>query len=580
MGLMDFMNTTFGQTPMETEPSVLRLDEGEEVISAPAPVPEAGPSPYAAIEEYGVPEMIPRIPDSVANYDMNSVPGANLPVEPQPSFGDVLSGLGSLLVNPDRENYKREEVAPELYIPTQEEAIAGERTDEGVSVQLQDFHPDRVNRNPVPQLMENIGEALGAGGESQFGDMSSKDIMEGKEPEVVEPTPNPHARNIPTEDEMIVVKETADNVRNDPPPEAETGVNPAVVDQVAEEDPKGLSKAMTWMNDLFGITGKDLTRFAVLYAGSRVAGYGHGDSMGWAFGTAMKNVDTRAQYSQKLVEGGKYTPASIAEFKRTGDPSVLKASKGSTGPKSVDWTKPARTKDGKMVYPTTLKDGSKVYMTRTGEQYIGPTSDIADPETSRDLIDEYSPNAQSIIESVVEVEGGFKPDSKGRGGNPMWKVSAEGSGGRAMEIIVGKLDQLGLDIPPNSAYFTSIIEAATREAWNDAKFGTVVTDLQPYIESQFNYYASDKNWAKDLAVQGEKLDTKEWIDIKSRMMDTSDPRIQEAFKNHDTSAVIDAIMSVYHEEFMNLSDEEKAQYVKSDGKGSSGFHAFMKHKLY
>lgn len=582
MGLMDFMNTAFGQTPMEEEPSVMRLAEGEEVISGPSPVQNVGdvPSPYADIEAYGVPEMMPRIPDSVANYDLNSMPGANLPVETQPTFSDVLGGLGKLLTNPDRENYKREEVAPELYIPTQEEAIAGERTGEGVSVQATDPVVDRVNRNPVPELMKGIGEALSAGGQSQFGDMSSKDVMEGKEPEVVEPTPNPHERNIPTEDEMIIVKDTTDKVREDPPDEAETGVNPAVVDQVAKEDPKGLGKAMTWMNDLFGITGKDLTRFAVLYAGSRIAGYGHGDSMGWAFGSAMNNVDTRSQYSQKLTEGGKYTPASISEFKRTGDPAVLKPTKSSTGPKKVDWTKPMYTEKGDPVYKATLSDGTTQWISTSGAVYVGPVKDMGKPEERRKLIDDYVPHASKTIEDIIKLGGGFETDSKGRGGNPNWKISTTEASGQAMEMIIDKISRSGQKFSPSSAYYTSIIGSATRDAWRDAKLGKEVTSIIPYIEAQFIYATSSEPWAKSLMIDGERLDTEQWIDLKARVVQANGAEVEEAFKNHDESAVIDAIMSVHYDNFMNLPQEKRDQYAKSDGKGSSGFNAYMKHKFY
>ena len=84
---------------------------------------------------------------------------------------------------------------------------------------------------------------------------------------------------------------------------------------------------------------EELARMAIMYAGSRAFGYGHGDSITWAAKNYIKRVDSkiataREDEKDEIKERKKFTRTQYAienldqntfnEFIRTGDPSVLK----------------------------------------------------------------------------------------------------------------------------------------------------------------------------------------------------------------------------------------------------------------
>lgn len=98
------------------------------------------------------------------------------------------------------------------------------------------------------------------------------------------------------------------------------------------KNPDGKGKDTPFFDTLKGLFGslfdtKELARMAVLYGASRAMGYSHEGSLGWAGKQYLARVDnkeaTLAANAQKLLEKGDYTPKSIAEYKKTGDASVL-----------------------------------------------------------------------------------------------------------------------------------------------------------------------------------------------------------------------------------------------------------------
>lgn len=89
-----------------------------------------------------------------------------------------------------------------------------------------------------------------------------------------------------------------------------------------------VSKAEGMLKSFFGdlINEKELARAVAVYLGSRALGYGHGDSISYVAKQYIKNVDAKNTAWDKwmLENAHKFEKESIAEFKRTGDPSVLK----------------------------------------------------------------------------------------------------------------------------------------------------------------------------------------------------------------------------------------------------------------
>ena len=78
-------------------------------------------------------------------------------------------------------------------------------------------------------------------------------------------------------------------------------------------------------NDLF--SGPELARMAVMYAGSRALGYDHGGSISYAMKNYLKRVDAEVAARQEFITDKDnledYTEASLQEYRKTGDLSVL-----------------------------------------------------------------------------------------------------------------------------------------------------------------------------------------------------------------------------------------------------------------
>ena len=81
------------------------------------------------------------------------------------------------------------------------------------------------------------------------------------------------------------------------------------------------------LNFLFGdlIDGQELGRGIAIYLASRALGYDHNDTIGYVAKNYLKRVDTKNALMDKFIKenAGKYSKKSLADYKRTGDPSVL-----------------------------------------------------------------------------------------------------------------------------------------------------------------------------------------------------------------------------------------------------------------
>ena len=98
-------------------------------------------------------------------------------------------------------------------------------------------------------------------------------------------------------------------------------------DKTTAEGKHNWDKAKGMFNWLFGdlIDGKELGRAIAVYLGSRALGYDHNSSIGYIAKNYLKRVDTKNAKMDAFIKAniGKFEKGSLAEYKRTGDPSVL-----------------------------------------------------------------------------------------------------------------------------------------------------------------------------------------------------------------------------------------------------------------
>lgn len=388
----------------------------------------------------------------------------------------------------------------------------------------------------------------------------------------------PHPKVTPVDTEV--------DPENDPPMtevEQENAVNDtadasgnpnADVARVVAADSKGWKKAMGWVTDTFGINGQDLARFGLFYAGSRVAGYGHGGSMKFAFNTAMEDSRERSNFTQRASEKGVYTQTSLDQFKRTGDYEDLKLT-GTANPTKIDLTKPFLRSDGVRGYVATDKAGNKQFVNGEGRPLNGEFFAEDKPETRRELVNEYSPNFEGVIKDVRGQAGTDKFPSPGD--LPNYQITPTEGSVQGAEIILDEANRLGLDV--DSAFMVSVFGNAVRASVQDARQGAVVTNLSPYIKSQLRYFDSTDPWAGALDVKGEKMPIKEWFSIQNAMLDHfgDDPEYKEWLKNVGEGVAVDEFMKGLYAEYQGV--EDKSEYINREGKGDTGFKTWLKSQL-
>lgn len=100
----------------------------------------------------------------------------------------------------------------------------------------------------------------------------------------------------------------------------------ALTDNTNTEDPK-FKQVKGMLNFLFGdlIDGKELGRGVAIYLASRALGYDHNSTIGFVAKKYLTRVDAKNLAMDKFIKANasKYEKESLAEYKRTGNPSVL-----------------------------------------------------------------------------------------------------------------------------------------------------------------------------------------------------------------------------------------------------------------
>ena len=369
--------------------------------------------------------------------------------------------------------------------------------------------------------------------------------------------------------------------------------------RVAAEDPVGFSKALNWFEKTFGITGQDLARFALFYVGSRLAGYKHGESMSWAFQASAGFLENRVNAANQLASGGKYTPESIEEFRRTGDASVLKLNSDPEASKvKVDFTKPTMLtvpvigEDGKVKkdrrgnpvtrnvngYEAADADGNRFFVDRNRGRIDGTPT-----ETLKDAVD----SQKERISSTAEEYGRIAKDFFIRGGREQAMnidLDPTTEGKRMAEAMYVWADRVGID--PDSGAAMDVITAAARDAekWAaqhqgkeggffgiGAKKGDSVDSLVPFINKQM-LYKSGEPWAKELLKENENsLDPMELDDLNTLIIDDvlrRRPELRESLAATGPGSILADMYTYHYQKYMALSPKLRAQHEAEGGFGN------------
>lgn len=330
-------------------------------------------------------------------------------------------------------------------------------------------------------------------------------------------------------------------------------VTQEAAERVAAEDPSGWEKAMSWVQRTFGINGQDLARFGLLYAGSRLAGYGHSESMSWGFQVAGEDLLSRRKIAAGILQGGKYTPESIEEYRKTGNAGALKPIAGKNGIK-INSTSPSYKKGTtELVYKATDQNGNQYYVDGKGKPYYGDVWDGEDEKDAAEVRSTFESSTKEIITDLTQV---------GRKEDPWYTGSPERDAKVVFDTYQDYSDAQGINL--DSAAVADITAGATIAAKEQyARTGTEVNSLQPFIEQQIIYRTSQEEWAQNLRnSKGEMLSPKEFGEITGVVMATVRQMdgYEEAVARTSEGAVINAIMKDLYGDYKALPPEQKKLY--------------------
>ena len=250
--------------------------------------------------------------------------------------------------------------------------------------------------------------------------------------------------------------------------------------EAAAADPSVVDKAKGFFKDAFSdlFDGKELARMALMYAGSRALGYSHGGSLNWAAKQYVSRLDSKQDSINELVKSGKYTPASIQQYKETGDISVLRAPGTPANP--LGNFKVFYDKNGKKVRAQEFKVGdAKVWQTADGRAVDSSYSE--DPSVVRGTpeygarVKEDSKQYTGMINDLRTQFGTVKTDK-----GDIFKTEL------APSVAGNKVAKWALNnnVPPE--YMGGIIENAYHSAIQHSEAtGEKVRDLTPFLEEQY-----------------------------------------------------------------------------------------------
>ena len=329
-----------------------------------------------------------------------------------------------------------------------------------------------------------------------------------------------------------------------------------VVAEGKKQPPAMIEKAKGFFKDAFSdlFDGKELARMAIMYAGSRALGYSHGGSLNWAAKQYVGRLDAKQTALNDLIKSGKYTPASIEAYKKSGDIGDLQAP-GIT-PKALGNFKTFFSPQGQQVRAEEYDlDGAKVWMTPDGRRVNAQWSeDKSLVPGTKEYSDRIKNDSKQYGDMISGLRGQFGTIDKE---NNVYATEL------VPEVAGNKVAKWAIEnkIPPE--YMGSIVEGAYHAAIADAQeSGRKVRDLTPYLNAQFvSAQVGDVDLFKD----------KSGKVVSGRKVQQAITNIQSLVPNTSTTAIIQAARGRWNA----LPQEERDRLNKQAGPGESGFLLYI-----
>lgn len=267
--------------------------------------------------------------------------------------------------------------------------------------------------------------------------------------------------------------ETGDTVLDNTPTET---VEKAGAQAIAE-DPSVLSGAFSSLKDFFGdmFDIDELKRMAILYAGARISGAGHGSSLAFAGKSYLSRLGANEKAYKDAAASGKYTKQSVAKFKRSKDPNdlaIVRVAPIATGTIKTYWDK-----DGAAVSLEKYKSGDNASWVNTEGQTVDPrTLSATEPKSAYNVRRSIEADIGPMATEFYKVNGTFEE----RVGDKTKTVNKVQVG---PATIVNQAARFAMANGYNVEDLdrTGILNKAMMDMFNDKSPGAK-SDITPYLE--------------------------------------------------------------------------------------------------
>ena len=303
----------------------------------------------------------------------------------------------------------------------------------------------------------------------------------------------------PVEKETVA-KETASEIiaaqstSGEPPSEAlsqPTAVDTATTAGTAAQktNPAATNEAVGSIKSAFGdlFDGKELARMAILFAGARLTGASAGQALAFAGQNYINRLDAKqassVKHQQDLVKGGKYTPGSLSNYRKSGDPADLTLKDAAATYKELGKQQQFFTKGGVPVLAREVEtaDGSKHWVDSKNNKinlnthHQDPTRSPATPEF-RERVAKESKQYGDILQEQIDRFG----KTEGFDGAPDSFATDLTSKTSGSDIAKWAIQN---NVPVDG--MGSLIQNAYAAARADSKDGKRAKSILPYLNDQY-----------------------------------------------------------------------------------------------
>ena len=363
----------------------------------------------------------------------------------------------------------------------------------------------------------------------------------------------------------------------------------AAGEEAAKADPSLVDKATGFFKSAFSdlFDGKELARMALMYVGSRALGYSHGGSLNWAakqYSARLEAKEASTQkYANEFAKSGKYTPASVAAYQKSGDLSDLVSAGAAYTPTGNAVVKMI---GGQKVPLQEVKssDGGTYYQTPTGKIVNAATiatSPDFEPAFEKGTKEYRARRSRATNDAAKRFEEVWTAEDQWVDGDNKGTVTNIRPR-QASDEFWAWSEKMGLD--PESDEALQIMTLAYQQAINDGRGGDVKpSSLKPYLEQQyirentgapelFSTNPDRKPGERPTYIRGDKMAS---LNREVQALALTMPKLQGLAPQDAASRFYDLAVA----EWNKLDPEIQKLNNKSATEGETGFYFYMKSRM-